>query len=421
MPRKSRQLPFRLGSGNLKINQYVVNGGNPNPPPPDYDLNSSLGTIFGSQTTDSENHHWPPKPGDGDVGGNFFTQKKYVVGQPMTVRAFANQVVISPTLWKDIVYTGPIWPLPPSNLQFPAAAPDSDSKLNQLGATAVSKVKPTNAVVNLTTSLVEILRDGLPRVPFKDWEAGTSRARQGADQYLNLEFGWEPLIGDINRVTEQIANAERIFSQYERDAGKVVRRRFDFPEKRETSVLSWFDTASGYYAPADTSLTRSGRKYTVTRVHSSYTKTWFSGAFVYHLPADYRPFKEMSTSLERLRAMFSLELTPESVWNAIPWTWASDWFSNAGDVMSNLSSWANDGLVMRYGYVMQHNVESYTYTLDEPRPLLGMSSGQFPSITLVTETKKRRKANPYGFGVSWDGLTATQQAILAALGIKRAR
>jgi hypothetical protein len=36
------------------------------------------------------------------------------------------------------------------------------------------------------------------------------------------------------------------------------------------------------------------------------------------------------------------------------------------------------------------------------------------------ETKTRRRANPFGFGVSWEALSARQIAILTALGITRA-
>jgi len=41
-------------------------------------------------------------------------------------------------------------------------------------------------------------------------------------------------------------------------------------------------------------------------------------------------------------------------------------------------------------------------------------------VTVRTTVKKRIKANPFGFGISWDGLSTTQQAIAAALGITRA-
>jgi hypothetical protein len=41
-------------------------------------------------------------------------------------------------------------------------------------------------------------------------------------------------------------------------------------------------------------------------------------------------------------------------------------------------------------------------------------------VTVRTTVKKRIKANPFGFGLSWDGLSTIQKTIVAALGISRA-
>lgn len=426
MRRRRRTLPFSLGSGRLKSNQYLF-AGCPGPEPPDADIRSNLGVIYGSQVTDSEDHQWPPPPGEvNDVGGNFFTQKKYVKGGIPYINAASFGVVASPCIGRDVTYAGPMWPVPPSYMQFPAAKIASDAELNKLGATAVAKCKPTNAVINLATFLSEMLREGTPRLPFKEWKVGTGQALKAkqlpdkaSDEYLNWQFGWKPVIGDIEAVTNQIANAEQVIAQYERDAGRVVRRRWDLPDKQSYDVSTIFETASGYYAPIHTDLVRPGRSYNYRIENVSTTKTWFSGAFTYHLPADWKGRKEMNSASARLSDLFDLGLTPESVWNATPWTWAVDWFANTGDVLSNISSWAKDGLVMRYGYVMQHNVEERIYTLVEQRPLKGMTSPADIKLSLITETKVRRQANPYGFGISWDGLSATQQAILAALGITR--
>jgi hypothetical protein len=67
---------------------------------------------------------------------------------------------------------------------------------------------------------------------------------------------------------------------------------------------------------------------------------------------------------------------------------------------------------------MEHTVSSNTYTH------IGPSGFKFeglnaPAISLVSETKVRRKANPFGFGITWAGLSQRQQAIAAALGLTR--
>jgi hypothetical protein len=114
--------------------------------------------------------------------------------------------------------------------------------------------------------------------------------------------------------------------------------------------------------------------------------------------------------------LFGTTLTPEVLWNIGPWSWAVDWFANTGDVISNLSSVAKYGLVMPYGYMMETTIVKDTYTLRE-NPL--KQAITIRPLTFVTITKKRVRAHPFGFGVTWEGLSPLQLAILAALGISR--
>jgi hypothetical protein len=117
---------------------------------------------------------------------------------------------------------------------------------------------------------------------------------------------------------------------------------------------------------------------------------------------------------DRADKLIGLGLTPDVLWNLAPWSWAVDWFTNTGDVILNLTDWASDGLVMVYGYLMEHTIVKDTYTLTFP--------GIFPRrnvtpMVFVTETKLRRKANPFGFGVNANDLSDRQLAIITALGL----
>jgi len=114
--------------------------------------------------------------------------------------------------------------------------------------------------------------------------------------------------------------------------------------------------------------------------------------------------------------VFGLNISPDVLWQLAPWSWAVDWFSNTGDVIQNISQRATDGLVMRYGYLMENTITEDSYT----RPVSPFKNGS-PSgtITLITESKVRRRANPFGFGVSWSGLSPKQLSIAAALGLSR--
>jgi len=149
------------------------------------------------------------------------------------------------------------------------------------------------------------------------------------------------------------------------------------------------------------------------------TKRWFSGAFTYHLPSGYDSRDGMARKALFAKQVLGVRLTPETLWNLAPWSWAVDWFTNAGDVLHNLSHWQSNGLVMRYGYIMETISVKHTYTYEPPA---GYTGGKVvPPLVLVTTVKTRRKANPFGFGLTWDGLSPLQKAIAVAVGLSRGK
>jgi hypothetical protein len=126
--------------------------------------------------------------------------------------------------------------------------------------------------------------------------------------------------------------------------------------------------------------------------------------------------------------LFGAEPDMNTVWALAPWSWAVDWFVDAGAVINNLQSMVNYGTVLRYGYLMEETITTDTYSAGKQVSTTlksDVASGipaPYPAISPVTlriTTKKRIQANPFGFGVSWDGLSTIQQAIVAALGITR--
>jgi hypothetical protein len=362
------------------------------------------------------------------VGGDFFTQKKYLSRREsprfrQKGRYIERGTEANPSDYADFEYHGRFLPVQPAFERFfPAARDSSRSTIEMAGTKAIALCAPTNSLVNLSVFLAELVREGI-KLPFEaQWKGVAARARDAGDQYLNIEFGWKPLISDVKRVAQQIAWAENIVHQFERDAGKLVRRRFDFPIVRETSFSSNETIAAPYPGIVDTRQLRVATPTGSMDVSTSFSQhRWFSGAFTYHLPTDWNSRKVMREARSRIRAVLRSDIDPETLWNLTPWSWAVDWFSSAGDVIHNLNAWSKYGLVLRYGYVMEHTLNETTYTRRMPTPLL---VGQYPSdstcsASFCTETKKRYRANPFGFGVSWEGLNPTQISILGALGITK--
>jgi hypothetical protein len=384
--------------------------------------------MTGSQSTDSEGHPWPPS-GGGDVGGPFFTvkqmgskphsmlsnvTKEIALGGPTYDRGrfrFARPVSCP---IETITVGGKIQPKWPTALNSPSAS------LTALGATAISRCRPTAAEVDLSTAVGETYRDGLPKVVgSRSWRERTLRARNAGDEYLNVEFGWAPLLSDIQSFGETVRNSDRIIKQYERDRGRLVRRSYFFPvERTETEQilsgaqypdgLGQFDVSFSYGA------SKPGVWYKRT---TTVKKRWFKGAFVYGAPLRSDNVGSSASAAEIADRLYGTALTPDVLWNLTPWSWALDWVSNTGDVLAYIGDVASQGLVMQYGYFMENTVHKVTYSL------VGSEYHSFPmrvpNASLVTETKSRSQANPFGFGITWDGLSTAQAAILAAIGITR--
>lgn len=115
--------------------------------------------------------------------------------------------------------------------------------------------------------------------------------------------------------------------------------------------------------------------------------------------------------------IWGVRLNPEVLWNLTPWSWAADWVTNAEDVFANVSAFSSEGLVMRYGYVMETTTTRITDTL---RPTLGKYGPYTLQHSYGTTVKVRRRATPYGFGLDPGTFSAYQWGIIAALGISKA-
>jgi hypothetical protein len=385
--------------------------------------------VPGTQVTASENHPgWNNTQSKGDVGGEFFTQKKTITrkGRDSHVSKFHDDV------GSGIIYNhwfdGPVYPFDASaNLDggyMANTGQASNSQLDKLGATAIARTSPTNAVINLTTFLGEILREGIPRAKFKLWEERSRNFKdlhkRVGDDYLNVDFGWAPFIRDVSSAYQQIVHAEEVIQQYERDAGRPVRRHYQFPVERSITYNSWTDLAAPYYGPRQTHLENPGNSHKVVISDELEIRRWFSGAFVYYLPSGWESRQKMMNARDELKKLFDTSLTPEAVWDLTPWSWAVDWFANTGDVLHNVHSFADHSLVLKYGYMMQHSVAKRTYNCVDPKTFFD-GSGQPYQVEFVVETKQRRRATPYGFGFDLGTLSVAQKAILAALGLSRSR
>ena len=334
------------------------------------------------------------------------------------------------------LYSGPIWgpQLHSTEIKehYNGTVSDMDeSSMNADGATAVSLVAPTNPTANLGTALAESFREGVPSLPgIQSWKRRTEKLRNVGSEYLNYQFGWAPLRDEVHSVVDAARFHRDIMQNYRHNEGRNVHRRFDFsPEvsywSKEIPMEKPAFTPHNSTFLASGALTEArGARITCKTVR----RRWFEGCFTYGGPAKADNFGRHIGFGSEADAVFGLELSPDVLWNLTPWSWAVDWFTNAGDVIHNITNFTLAGLVMRYGYMMEEKSSTY-YTHYEDgkiRTLLQKSPKKTGfdwmgncDIGQETVRKSRCPANPFGFGVGWEGLSPTQLAITAALGITR--
>jgi hypothetical protein len=305
------------------------------------------------------------------------------------------------------------------------------------GAIAVAACNPGNQIANAASSVGELLQD-VPKLPGVALWKSRLRALEtvvaSADEFLNIVFGVDPTISDMMGFVKATHEVDKRVNQFIRDSGRQVRRRFEFPKEHsetEETLANRFSPIGAVNAGGGNVLNRdygfAVPVYETKRRRTVDRQTWFSGAFTYHLPDWY----ETGNRVDRIRLTAKLlgaEPDLNTLWQLTPWSWAVDWLVNAHSWIQSLQSLLDYGTVLRYGYVMETTTvtdvyiageEVYTPTSDKwvafhpPYP-------RCAPVTVKTTVKKRVKANPFGFGLSWDGLSTVQQAILAALGITRA-
>lgn len=380
---------------------------------PTVDLPPLVGYETGEVITFDHN---PYTLGAGDVGGPFWSSQRTFSASGNYVVAQGLGRVYEGTLHSGSGYGG-THKAKPANFDSEIAA----------GATAISRTIPTNPIAGASVAIGEA-REGFPRFVGSTLLRRTSLLKDIGDEYLNVEFGWKPMIRDLLSFSKAVKDSNKVLRQMYRDSGasKSVRRRYTFPvvssgsEPESAPFDSWYAPHKCDGSQFDSWMLGSGPQPIGYKAwNSTTTKTWFSGAYSYVMPD---PPKNFLGQLDKWDAeankLFGTRLTPSTVWNLAPWSWAADWFSNTGDVMTNMSAFSHDGLVLKYGYIMRQETQMYNVIW---QGYINHPSGQARFVKATesngTITKLRLRATPFGFGIDTGGLTPRQIAISAAVGV----
>lgn len=349
-----------------------------------------------------------------DVGSNFFTSN-ITCSEPEARSYIRRHNAYTTSEWTGTCYA--FTPnSTPGTLQAPLTVSEQQT-LMAYGTTAIARCIPTNPVAGLANFLGELKRDGLPSLPGEDMRKAVERNRllQGvASENLNLQFAIRPVISDIRSFAEVVKTHDKVIRQYLRDSGKNIKRRYRFPT--ETSTES--STVSTNYLPTGVPSKYFASGGTLTLETVTTVDRWFTGEFCYYLSLDDNLMGQLQNYLSKADRLLGVKPDPELIWNLAPWSWALDWFSNAGDVFHNVSAFLSDGLVMRRAYVMEQKTITSTYRLSGYTLASGSVGPTSPLTQTFRSTRKvRMRASPFGFGKLITDLSPRQLAIIASLGI----
>lgn len=284
----------------------------------------------------------------------------------------------------------------------------------QVGETVVSLLRgefPT-LIRNLSKALKELRRiQDIPR----------SSAKYAGREYLNVTFGWKPLISDFENAIRVLTTVDRLIY------GTAYRRKrtISWPTVyTEEADMSRLFTSTAYGGSAS-----SVSSQAIRRDMAPYLLT--SRSYDARLSARLVPIARPGIGAnkfidEAVEQMEKIGLWyPALGWDLLPYSWLIDWFTSLGSAINNAS---------RYGSKPgQTNVDyAWITTCTKTLTIGGFRRvGVFPNGSLthsasgymknMTVSKTRFSSSPFGVGLDLSGLNPGQIAIMVALGLSKIR
>lgn len=396
-------------------------------------VQSNIGTLFtplklGIRTCTDQTHSGPP----------------YRSGGPLLIRKTKYSIQRFPhfnVAQGPVSFSGYL-----SATTYTPSIPPSPGSLAGWGAKGWNLTVPTRPIYQLGVSLVE-LKDitrtlkgtmdamrALRGVNFSNVATSVggflNDVKKGskylADNYLNLSFGWAPMVQDMQfMLNYQLALSKKL-NWLRKQNGKSVRRKIELDKSAYSEWVGVFTNAPSTLSPSISTAfyADSASPYFANVTKKVKTRIWYSAKYRFWIPNIPKAASRASNSLKR--QFTGLDLDPTTLYKAYKWTWLLDWFTSVGAVVQNLFNMAKFSVVAEYAYVMS----SEYYQYDAPaecrvnRGTYSFATLKFPgqlylrgSSQTVYEFKQREAASPFGFGITIGSLSNFQWSILVSLGI----
>ncbi len=305
-----------------------------------------------------------------------------------------------------------------------------------MGSGLIASTNPWAPQASLAVTIMELLTGDVPSV-LKNLrryltDLQSLRRTAGSD-WLNVQFGWVPLVSDIIAAVNVLYRLHLLLhdsneKRRHRSGDLGTWARVDDSTPGIDSRGSWLGSPLanrpavliGPEGLGGEFLNGAGRWSRTYKVSADYR---FAARF-------HKGIVPNSTELgyvDRAVELLGLEITPDVLWQLTPWTWLLDWGTNLGSISKNLTNLQWSNVLLDYAYLTfaVKTEASVSMTSSgswfDSRTGYNYSSPGFMSTRVWSEEKIREQASPYGFSVSWDGLSPFQLSILAALGMSRGR
>lgn len=366
------------------------------------------------------------------TGGTFFQYKvrkvtggsSQAVFRPGYGKAYSGQFYLSDA--NDLVHH--------LDLQSPY---DQDSVLQNLfgfGVSALDRLradKPDFSTLNALYELKDTFHELKSAVQY--WRRKTYKEMQRrriagrtAEWYLAIHMGWLPTLRDAQNFAHSLRQGDKRARQVLRDSGKPIRRRATLSRSGDSDDGSfntptyspWSGGGYGIGANRPILVSNCYGYGTGGSGHStSGEEVWCSGQARYLISDEFLKDKDAIYKM-RMRLLGN-QITPSVVWNAVPWTWLGDYFSNIGAFINNASEGVADRHWFDYAYIMNHKWFGKRDSTWQRNAIdVAGHAATVTTFRATTESYKARiAANPFGFTTGTPSVK--QEAILGALGFSR--
>jgi len=262
------------------------------------------------------------------------------------------------------------------------------------GAAATELLEKTNP----SRPLVSIPNFGheLRELPSMLYRAGRGLIRGFAGANLQYQFGWKPLVSDLGKMLSFTDEVTKRSDELKALASGGLRRK--------RTLWRGSRVEDRGYQPC-----QSGRGFTMSmkiqQMHVSHVwgyVDWYPTSPMLYTDNEFRGVAQ--------RALMGLTIDPSTVWEAVPWSWLVDYFSNVGDYLAahrNIvgASYRNLSIMRR---------SSVTSTASHPSyPKRG--------VTTFARTLKTRTPASASLDAQLPFLSGRQFSILGSLSILRLR